>query len=141
VNGSVILAHSFQPGTSALDPPYGSIGGDAHFNNDLNGSFPNQVTWVDDPLDLAGNGTYDFYTVVLHEMGHSLGLDHSSDPSSVMALYSAHGALRTLTADDIAGIQAIYGPRQAPVVPEPGTLTLLGLGLAGRALVAWRRKK
>jgi hypothetical protein len=44
------------------------------------------------------------------------------------------GARRTLTADDIAGIQAIYGP-----VPEPATYGLMLLGLAGVAGVARRR--
>ena len=132
---TVITAHGFQPGTTTLDPPYGSIGGDIHFNNTQN---KGQITWVDDPYDLFADSTIDFYTVVLHEIGHSLGLDHSDDPTSVMAMYSAHGALRDLTADDIAGIRAIYGPE---IVPEPGTITLLGLGLGGLAFAAWRRKK
>jgi hypothetical protein len=140
VSGTVITAHTFQPGTTALDPPYGSIGGDLHLNNDQNSIYPNQLTWVDDPFDLYANDTIDFYTVVLHELGHALGLGHSEDDTSVMAMYPDRGyALRDLTPDDIAGIQAIYGPEQ--VVPEPGSLVLLSLGLGGLALAAWRKRK
>lgn len=143
VNNSVITAHTFQPGTTALDPPYGSIGGDMHFNNDLNPAAPNQLTWVDDPTDVGADQFIDFYTVVLHELGHALGLGHSNDPASVMALYSVRGgAQRTLTSDDIAGIQAIYGPNQTPPpAPEPGALLLVGLGVGGRLLVGWRNRK
>ena len=48
--------------------------------------------------------------VALHELGHALGLDHSEDTNSIMyAFYDC--SKTTLTADDIAGIQAIYGGR------------------------------
>lgn len=58
------------------------------------------------------NGSdYDFYTVILHELGHSLGLDHASDSSSDM--YERYeGVRQTLAAGDIQGVQAIYGTRQ-----------------------------
>jgi len=135
--GTVITAHAFQPGTTALGN-FGSIGGDVHFNNDQNAAVPNQVDWVNDPSDVSGDRSIDFYTVVLHEMGHALGLGHSADEDSVMALYSVRGgALRDLSADDIAGIQAIYGPRVA--VPEPGALALLAAGLLGLCLSMRRR--
>jgi hypothetical protein len=52
---------------------------------------------------------YDLYSVLLHEVGHSLGLGHSS--GAVMNSYYL-GVLSGLTADDIAGIQSIYGARQ-----------------------------
>lgn len=52
----------------------------------------------------------DLFSVMLHEFGHSLGLDHSLNPTAVMS--PVYGGVRAgLTADDIAGIQAIYGAR------------------------------
>ncbi len=52
------------------------------------------------------------FPVALHEAGHALGLDDSSDPNSVM--YSRYdGQHTTLTAGDIAAIQALYGPPPA----------------------------
>ncbi len=52
---------------------------------------------------------YDVYSTLLHEAGHTLGLRHSA--GSVMNS-SYQGVLTGPTADDIAGIQAIYGSRQ-----------------------------
>lgn len=53
----------------------------------------------------------DLYSVVAHEVGHTIGLGHSTTYPSVM--YSTvTGVYPNLTSDDIAGIQAIYGPRK-----------------------------
>ena len=61
-----------------------------------------------------------------HEMGHGLGLGHSDSSAAIM-----YPTLRsdTLTADDISGCQAIYGPPSAtgnespqptpPITPTP----------------------
>ncbi len=82
----------------------GSIGGDVHVDNGN--------TWVDNAS--AGVGELDLFTVLLHEFGHALGLGHSNVTGSIMEATYA-GARRTLTADDIAGIQAIYGPAAVPL--------------------------
>jgi hypothetical protein len=122
--GSNVLAHAFQPFTEAIGGPGGSIGGDTHFDNGN--------TWGDTPTAVAG--VFDFHTVALHEFGHALGLGHSAVVGSVMEPVYA-GPRRTLIADDIAGIQAIYG---ATAIPEPTTVLLLGIGLLG--LFALKRK-
>jgi len=58
--------------------------------------------------------TPDLYSILLHESGHALGLDHSSVFPAVMRP-SITTVYTGLFADDIAGIQAIYGVRQADV--------------------------
>lgn len=84
------LAHAFYP------PPCGGINaGSCHFDD--------AETWS---LTGAG-GTIDLETVALHEIGHLLGLDHSSVPGSVM--FPTYGGIhRNLTQDDIGGIRRLY---------------------------------
>lgn len=54
---------------------------------------------------------WDIRRVALHEFGHVLGLDHPDEHGqSVTALMnSTLGNLDSLTADDIAGVQSLYG--------------------------------
>ncbi len=77
----------------------------------------------------AGSDTsgINFFAVALHEIGHTLGLDHSTLQTSIM--YATAGAL-TLSANDIAIIQALYGVAVAPVVPTAGDDTLNGTSAA-----------
>lgn len=87
------LAHAFYP------PPCGGPhSGKLHFDD--------AETWA-----LAdGVNKFDTETVALHEIGHLLGLDHSSIAGSVM-FPTYGGERRTLTQDDIDGVQALYGRR------------------------------
>ncbi len=56
-------------------------------------------------------GTWDLVTVLAHEVGHRLGLDHSPDPSSIMYESLDNGrSIRTLPTVDIQAIRALDGP-------------------------------
>jgi hypothetical protein len=57
----------------------------------------------------AALSAFDVETVALHEIGHILGLAHSSVTGAVMLpSVSANFVKRTLTQDDIDGVQALY---------------------------------
>lgn len=121
--GANTLAHAYSPGTTASGW-LSNLGGDTHFDN--------SNVWGDTPIAVVG--TIDFHTVALHELGHALGLGHSVIVGSVMEATYA-GPRRTLHADDIAGIQAIYG------VPEPSTFALATLGMLGLGMFRQRRRR
>src|SRR5436309_7499937 len=57
------------------------------------------------------NNKFDIQSVLTHEIGHLLGLDHSALVSSVMVPFGVLSQLdqRTLAYDDVAGIMEIYG--------------------------------
>ena len=69
---------------------------------------------------VPANG-YDLASVVTHEAGHFFGLAHAQSPTSTMYASYKPGttALRTLSADDVAGICAIYPSTTTRIVSRP----------------------
>lgn len=87
-----VLAHAFYPCGGGPES-------ELHFDD--------AETWTDatrsnsaDPRDLV--------TVAAHEVGHTIGLDHTSDGGALMQPYY-NGSHRYLGWDDILGVQALYG--------------------------------
>ena len=54
-------------------------------------------------------GQYDVETVMLHEFGHYLSLDHSTPPAIMQPTVPSGNQRRSLNVDDQNGIRAIYG--------------------------------
>lgn len=102
-----------------------------------------------DPFELFPPPTFfylnDFAGLVAHEIGHALGLAHSDVSTALMRGYVDSGfdggdchwtdpdadglapITRVPKADDIAGIQHLYG------VPEPGLSAMTAAGIAALA--------
>jgi hypothetical protein len=112
-----VKGHAYYP-YSTTD----GLAGDVHFD-DLD-------RWV-----VVGTLTFpDLLGCAEHEIGHALGLDHSGFPTSIMypTFVRMNGpGTGYLTADDIAGIQSIYGAGHGSgtPLPEPSTIALAALGL------------
>ncbi|PWA60674.1 peptidase M10A, Metallopeptidase, catalytic domain protein [Artemisia annua] len=80
------LGHAFPPTDGRL-----------HFNA--------EKTWAVGAVPNA----FDIESVALHEIGHLLGLNHSSVQNAIMFSGISPGVTKGLNSDDIRGIRALYG--------------------------------
>ncbi|KAI3461139.1 hypothetical protein Pfo_017802 [Paulownia fortunei] len=80
-----ILAHAFAPTDGRL-----------HYDGD--------ERWIDG----VAPGEFDLQTIGLHELGHVLGLGHTSDGGAIMYPSIGPGIRKGLGQDDINGIRALY---------------------------------
>lgn len=92
-----VLAHAYFP----LNTSTAGLSGDLHFDNGEN--------WSTAP----GPTVIDFLEVCVHEIGHTLGLNHEQVREAVMNPFYAERYLGPGTAilltDDIRGVRRIYG--------------------------------
>ncbi|GFS98500.1 matrilysin [Nephila pilipes] len=89
-----VLAHAFFP------YEHGPFGGDVHFDDDEN--------WIDGSTTSKDEGV-DFFYVATHEIGHSLGLAHSNERSSIMfPYYRGYDSHLSLAYDDVLAMYSMY---------------------------------
>ncbi|XP_030439678.1 metalloendoproteinase 3-MMP-like [Syzygium oleosum] len=83
---SGVIAHAFQPTIGMF-----------HYDAD--------EQWSVGPA----SGSFDMETVALHEIGHLLGLGHSSVERAIMYPSISPGISKGLDGDDVQGIKTLYG--------------------------------
>nr|XP_045588154.1 matrix metalloproteinase-17-like [Procambarus clarkii] len=94
---SGILAHAYYP------YEFGSYGGDVHFDE--------SEKWNIRPKDEYSG--LDFFTVAVHEIGHSLGLAHSPVSGSIMfPYYKGYTKHFALDYDDVMAMWELYIKRK-----------------------------
>ena len=93
------------------DPPTGEIrDADVEMNGEL-------FTFAAQDSYPEGAASIDLQSTLTHEIGHTLGLDHSDVAGATMAPYGSPGQTikRDLAEDDIDGLCAMY-----PIAQDPG---------------------
>jgi len=116
------LAHGFFPPNNGL-----SAAGDIHFDI--------SEAWK---IGFGGVG-YDISQVLMHEIGHAIGLDHELASAALMNSFYTE-SFYGLLADDIAGAQAIYGAAQSiPELPGGGMFVIVLVTLGAAVLMRVRR--
>ncbi len=109
-SGSADITIDFVAGEHGDDFPFdgpGEILGHAFFPGSGNPGqihLCNEEQWALSP----GDGQFDLFTGLVHEIGHALGLEHSLDDDAVMAPNYMEG-IDELDDDDIEAIQRLYG--------------------------------
>jgi hypothetical protein len=102
----------------------------AYFPDDVNPriiagdvQFDTSETWENG--NARGGSAFDLVYVAVHELGHALGLEHSSANGSVLAdRVSSNQRFTNLAAADVDAVLGLYAPVQTiPAVPAPALPT------------------
>src|ERR1700719_2908721 len=109
--GSTFFGHSF--GSSTLAVTYYSYSGSTMTEADI--VFNTAQPW--DSYRGSLRSAYDIQRVAPHESGHLLGMAHSTVSTAIMNAFINNSY--TLQADDIAGIQSLYGAPSGSPTPTP----------------------
>ncbi|ARE78322.1 matrixin family metalloprotease [Streptomyces sp. NPDC059558] len=95
MTGKTVAHADFPPDCELLDP---GLPQPLHFDN-------GEQFWAIG----AQPGAHDVESVALHEIGHIIGLEHSTEPNAVMfSTLSSNTLRRKLTQDDITGAEDLY---------------------------------
>jgi hypothetical protein len=100
-------------------------------------------TWQDGPGSVSGG--IDIQGVACHEYGHALGLGHTNVGGATMfpSISGTGTGQRSIEADDIAGVQFIYGvkssakPTITSVSVNAGQVTILGTNFSPSNNEVW----
>lgn len=124
------LRDSIDISFTAIDGVGGTLA-QAYFPDDVNpariaGDVQFDISDAWEVGDSIGNRAFDLVYVAVHEIGHSLGLDHTKVRGSVLAPFvSPSQSFSALEASDVAAIQGLYAAADGvtttdtPVVESP----------------------
>jgi hypothetical protein len=93
---------------------------------------PNNLPCCDDIVTVSSPLLGNVFTVGLTQFTLQLGF--SQDGGATISD-------QFITVENQANMAGLFGQLSATVIPEPGTWTLIGLGLAGVAIGSWRRRR
>ncbi|XP_040381416.1 metalloendoproteinase 2-MMP-like [Oryza brachyantha] len=126
----------------AFDGPLGTL---AHAFSPTNGRLHLDASeaWVagGDVTRASSNAAVDLESVAVHEIGHILGLGHSSAADSIMfPTLTSRTKKVNLASDDVAGIQGLYGnnPNFKGVTPPSTSSREMDTAGAGELSRPWR---
>lgn len=107
---SVVLGHAFYP-----DPSRSQL--EMHLYLDM--------PWYKKDIYSPPSGMLSLYNVLLHEIGHALGIAHSLNKDAVMYSYYHEAKNRSLQLhqDDIDAVHEIYGKKPTPTTTTTSTTT------------------